>query len=489
MAHRSRFLREDRGAVLVFVGIGLPMFLGMIALVYDIGLMRLHQTRLQITADAAAMAAAQQAADPVAAEAAAQRAAEANYPSALAAGAVQFVHWDAAARAVATADAGAGRPANAVEVVTRRDAGTNSVLPFVFARAAGLQGDGFSLAASAVALIGTAPGCSAPSTVSAGNGFKKWESKDGATFTGICFHHGNPGKMSAPKDGLRLIDSSVIVEGKPDDPLFQIPESLTDSVGRSVRDTHGVSGTIDIGPLRTFLSGEIDEVKGHSGTPPSSWPSDMEIAPHYATVRYNNGELKVGKDRSLCSNGVRNSCASGDPRTWHRVKGKVTIEKEADPIRNLVIWATGEITIGEGVTIENVTLVTNGKVTIGKNGRLTGVTILAVSDVKLEEGVAVGATGGTFYDSYLFSGGNMTIEEDADFSSVFVGLVNEGKSGANLTVKKNGRFEATSLVSSGWIEMEEGLVMTGEPRESDYPVPSMPSGGGTGTSAMVALVQ
>lgn len=475
--------------MLVFVGIGLPMFLGMIALVYDIGLMRLHQTRLQITADAAAMAAAQQAADPAAAEAAARRAAEANYPSALPAGGVQFVHWDAAARVVETVDAGAGRPANAVEVVTRRDAGTNSVLPFVFARAAGLQGDGFSLAASSVALIGTAPGCSAPSAVVAGNGLRKWESTGGASFTGICFHHGNPGRMSGPEDGLRLIDSSVIVTGKPDDPLFQIPESLTDSAGRSVRDTHGVSGTVEIGPLRTFLSGDIDEVKGHSGTPPASWPSDMEIQPLFETVRYNDGELKVGKNKSLCSNGVKNSCSGGDPRTWHRVKGKVTVEKDADPIRNLVIWATGEITIGDGVTLENVTLVADGKITIGKNGELAGVTLLAVSDVKLEEGVAVGATGGTFYDSYLFSGGNVTIEEDADLSSVFVGLVNEGNSGANLTVKKNGRFEATTLVATGWIEMEEGLVMTGGLRQSDYPVPSMPSGGGAGAPAMAALVR
>ena len=486
-----RFLREDRGAVLVFVGIGLPMFLGMIALVYDVGLMRLHQTRLQITADAAAMAAAQHAADPAAAEVAAQQLVDANYPGTLPAGGVQFVHWNAATRAVEAVDDGAGRPANAVSVTARRDAGTNGVLPFVFARAAGGQGDGFSLAASAVALIGTTPGCAAPSAVIADNGFRKWESKGGASFTGICFHHGNPGKMSGVKDGLRLEGSRIIVPGKQDDPLFQIPENLEDHMDRSVRDEHGVSGTVDLGAFRAFLRGEIDEVKAHSGTPPSSWPL-AGITPSFTNVRYSSDDLEIESGESLCSNGVRNSCAANDPVTWHRVKGKVEIEQGADPLRNLVIWATGTIEIGEGVSLTGVTLVTDNKVEIGEGARLLGVTILAASDVTLDEEVRMGAIGGIDhdpYDSYLFSGGNVTIDEEADFASVFVGLANEGSSGANLTIKKDGRFEATSVVTSGWIEMEEGLVMTGAPRTSAYPVPAMPGAGAAGTAAAVALVR
>lgn len=483
-----RFLREDRGAVLVFVGIGLPMFLGMIALVYDIGLMRLHQTRLQIAADAAAMAAAQQAADPVLAEAAALRAAEANYPSVLPAGGVQFVHWNAAARTVEAADADAARPANAVSVTARRDAGTNSVLPFVFARAAGLQGDGFSLAASAVALIAAAPGCAAPTAVIADNGFRKWDSKGGASFTDICFVHGNPGKMSGVKDGLRLEGSSIIVPGKQNDPLFQIPEDLEDHRDRSVRDMHGVSGTVDLGAFRSFLRGEIDEVKDHSGTPPSGWAL-AGITPAFTEVRYSSDDLEIESGKSLCSDGVRNSCPANDPVTWHRVKGKVEIEEGADPLRNLVIWATGDIDIGEGVSLTGVTLVTDNKVKIGEDARLVGVTILAGSDIKLDEDVRMGAIGGTAYDSYLFSGGNVTIDEEADFASVFVGLVNEGNSGANLTIRKDGRFEATTIVASGWIEMEEGLVMTGAPRASAYPVPGMPGVGAAGTVGAVALVR
>lgn len=485
----SAFRREDCGAVLVFVGIGLPMFLGMIALVYDIGLMRLHQTRLQITADAAAMAAAQQAADPTLAEAAALRAANANYAGTLSSGAVQFVHWNAAAAAVETV--AANRPANAVSVTARRDAGTNSILPYVFARGAGLQGDGFSLAASAVAMFSAAPGCAAPSAVIAGNGFKKWESKDGATFTGICFVHGNPGMMSAPKDGLRLEGSKIIVQGKQNEPLFQIPSGLDDHAGRSVRDTHGVSGTVDLAEFRTFLRGELEEVKSYSSNPPTTWPL-AKITPSYSSTLYSNGNLKVGSGKSLCSNGVRNSCAANDPDTWHRVKGKVEIEEGADHLRNLVIWATGDIEIGEGVSLTGVTLVTDNKVEIDEDARLVGVTILAASDVKLDEGVRMGAIGGIDhdpYDSYLFSGGNVTIDEEADFASVFVGLANEGNSGANLTVEKDGRFEATTIVASGTIEMEEGLVMTGAPRTSDYPVPAMPGAGAAGTAAAVALVR
>jgi hypothetical protein len=279
--------------------------------------------------------------------------------------------------------------------------------------------------------------------------------------------------MSSVSDGLRLTNTQVIVTGKPNDPLFQIPDDLRNRENENVRDRHGVSATLDLTPVTGFVQSEVDVVKQHKSNPPASWPL-AQIVPTFAETDYHNKGLKVEEDESLCSSGPsKKNCAADDPRTWHRVKGKVTIEEGADPIRNVVIWATGDIELGEGVRLTGAILVSGGKIDVGEDAALTDVTLLAVSSIGLDESVRVGALGGGAFDSYLFAGGNVTVGEEARFEAVFLGLGAAGAAGSNLKIEAEGRFDETTMVASGWIELREGIEMTGKPRTSAYPMINM----------------
>ena len=125
------FQRKDGGAILVFFAISLPMFLLLLALTIDWGMVRLVRNRLQVAADAAALAGASQLPEDADAVTEALAYAEKNYPElgsnpVLQTSDILIGHWDGAVFAAG------GTPKNAVQVTTRRTDASNNPLDSLF---------------------------------------------------------------------------------------------------------------------------------------------------------------------------------------------------------------------------------------------------------------------------------------------------------------------------------------------------------------------
>ncbi|MEX2649932.1 MAG: TadG family pilus assembly protein [Alphaproteobacteria bacterium] len=144
---RLRACRDDcRGAVALMVALSLPVLAGFAALSVDVTYVYWEQDRLQVAADAAALAAANNIGDEDDAVEAAIEFAEANaVPDVLTDADVEFGHFD---EATSTFTAGA-TPINAVRTTARRDAGSANQVQLFFARIIGF--DSIDLAATAIA--------------------------------------------------------------------------------------------------------------------------------------------------------------------------------------------------------------------------------------------------------------------------------------------------------------------------------------------------
>lgn len=146
----GRFLKREDAAATVFMVICLPMFLALAGLAIDGAAAFRMQTVLQVTADAAAEAAALDLPDGATALATAQAYAVKNLPAAtngtvLESGDVHTGHWDAATRSFTVG----GTPTNAVQVIARRAAANGNALPTTFL---GLIGQhSWDISASAIA--------------------------------------------------------------------------------------------------------------------------------------------------------------------------------------------------------------------------------------------------------------------------------------------------------------------------------------------------
>ncbi len=162
MYSRIRFwlrrLHDDRrGAVIIYVTLGLTVFMGFSALAIDGSYLYLMSNRAQSAADAAALAAASQMPDEVAATTAANDFAGKNleagkWGDVLTDSDIAFGTWDTDAR-LFTADA---EPADAVQVVVRMSDDNANPVQLFFANALGFAEAG--VAAAAVATTGGAPG-------------------------------------------------------------------------------------------------------------------------------------------------------------------------------------------------------------------------------------------------------------------------------------------------------------------------------------------
>ncbi|MGH8430399.1 MAG: pilus assembly protein TadG-related protein [Solimonas sp.] len=147
----ARFAHDRSGSVLVYVGLSLPVMLALTALAVDFGHVYLERNRLQIAADAAALAGAAVLpdADDVVTEA--REFAVANIPDAggttvLDEVDVEIGNWDGDAF---TADE---LPLNAVRAVTKRAAANGNPLPTTFGALMGTNS--FNLSRTAVAVNG-----------------------------------------------------------------------------------------------------------------------------------------------------------------------------------------------------------------------------------------------------------------------------------------------------------------------------------------------
>lgn len=147
----ARFAQDRSGTVLVYVGLSLPVMLALTALAVDFSHVYLERNRLQIAADAAALAGAAVLpdADDVVTEA--REFALANIPDVGATTVldetdVTIGNWDG------DAFTAAGLPANAVRAVTRRAAANGNALPTTFGALMGTNA--FNLSRTAVAVNG-----------------------------------------------------------------------------------------------------------------------------------------------------------------------------------------------------------------------------------------------------------------------------------------------------------------------------------------------
>jgi Flp pilus assembly protein TadG len=152
-----QFAKDRRGAVIIYVTLGLTVFLGFSALAIDGSYLYLMSNRAQSAADAAALAAASQLPDEELATDAALDFAGKNLSSddfgdVLSDSDITFGSWDPDTRTFT----GGTSPADAVEVVVRMSDDNSNAVQLFFANAMGFNEAG--VVASAVATTGGAPG-------------------------------------------------------------------------------------------------------------------------------------------------------------------------------------------------------------------------------------------------------------------------------------------------------------------------------------------
>ena len=135
-----RWMRESqesqRGQILPIVAIGISVFLGAAAIAVDVGMLMHQRTRLQATADAAALAAAQDLPTLATVRQTAISYVDLHYPGqtqVVTAPDVEIGNWDAPSQTFTTN----GNPINSVRVVANRLASRGNPLPLIFARVFG----------------------------------------------------------------------------------------------------------------------------------------------------------------------------------------------------------------------------------------------------------------------------------------------------------------------------------------------------------------
>jgi len=150
MGAELKRIRRERGAVLVFVTIGLLAFLALTALATDSGKVWVARDQVRGATDSAALAGAAvlstngvAGADPAAAIAEAQVFGPQNEalatPINIATADIQTGSWDVDTRTFTSIPGGTGNEVRAVRVLGRRDATLNSPIPTVFGRAVGVD--------------------------------------------------------------------------------------------------------------------------------------------------------------------------------------------------------------------------------------------------------------------------------------------------------------------------------------------------------------
>lgn len=145
--------RNEVGAAAVVIVLGMTVFLACAAIAIDLGMLMQERTRLQATADAAALAAVVELPTRSDVVNAAQQYASLNQPLASVADAdVVIGNWDP----VNAVFAAGGTPPNAVDVTVNRTAATNTGVPLLFARVLGLNVA--DVRASATAWVGGGTG-------------------------------------------------------------------------------------------------------------------------------------------------------------------------------------------------------------------------------------------------------------------------------------------------------------------------------------------
>lgn len=148
------FWRNEKGGVTILSALIMPAIIGIGALAIDIGLLRYNRMRLQMAADAGAIAAVRALPDTTKAAEAAVALANLNVPASAGqvtlARDVEFVVYDASTKTYRATDP--NTPANAVRVTAARDVAHKNQVLGLFSRFAGSAGP-FSLSGHSIAIM------------------------------------------------------------------------------------------------------------------------------------------------------------------------------------------------------------------------------------------------------------------------------------------------------------------------------------------------
>ncbi|MFQ5773023.1 MAG: TadG family pilus assembly protein [Kiloniellaceae bacterium] len=155
-ANSRNFWRDERGSTFIFFGVAMTTIIGFAAFAVDVGYLYALNNKLQVTADAAALAGASGLPDASAAQTAALDYAAKNMPpgkhgTVLSASDVVSGNWDPATRTFNPA----GTPVNAIQVTARRTQANGNGAGLFFARFLGFSE--VDMVATAVAAIPAAP--------------------------------------------------------------------------------------------------------------------------------------------------------------------------------------------------------------------------------------------------------------------------------------------------------------------------------------------
>jgi len=161
ISYRARnLLRDEQGSVAVWIAGGMTAIIGMAALAIDSSHVYLEQTRLQATADSAALAASammssggdEQDAEDAAIEYAQKNLPPATYGTVLASQDVVLGEWDASTETFSPGGGG-----NAIQVTLRRTAATGNPVNTFLAGFVGYRE--MDVVVQAIAGMGGKPGC------------------------------------------------------------------------------------------------------------------------------------------------------------------------------------------------------------------------------------------------------------------------------------------------------------------------------------------
>lgn len=392
MSARRRWwcrLRDDEtGAVAIYFAVGAPMLVGLTALSVDVGLVNLMENRLQITADAAALAGAGMLPDETAAGTRAQEIARANIPdeggtTVVAASDVEIGHFE---DDVFTA--GAADP-NAVRVTARRAAANGNPFDLLAGRL---------LAFGPLDLEGVAIAerrrhrCITDGFVAQGRIVMNSNNQ----FAGLCLHGQGGATMNSnnrfsPDSGLSMPDLDDLIENNNNVGLYDVlsEEQLTPTNALSVGDIIAdfEAGT---GPWPDYLDGTIVAV------------TELPAAPVAGTLYVVDGNVRLKGDYSdfgvvakgdieVRSNSVienillvaagafesssnvdiggANYCTSGDGSVLIAAAGDVSVASNTG-FRGTQMIAGGDVDMGSNQdNIAGLVVQAGGDITLGSNAR------------------------------------------------------------------------------------------------------------------------
>ncbi|KAJ54729.1 hypothetical protein ACMU_16575 [Actibacterium mucosum KCTC 23349] len=409
------FRHNTDGAIGVFLVLALPIFLMMAALVIDIGLGRVTGNRLQIAADASALAGASQLPDQAAATIEAISYAQKNHADVdgngvLVAADVSFGNWSAG---VFTPS---GTPINAVRTVTRRDTNNSNPLAALFANLAGISE--FNLVRAAVAHLGAGQGCKGGGLFSDEN---VESGSNNSYISEFCLYGA---------DGVKIGSDNVVAPGT------QITMNDLGDFEQGGANT-GTAEALAVADHTLLLPGLVPSIISDmradaiTNMPPFITDGPVELSEITDTTPLQDNTLYI----------VEEVADLGSDRN----------------LSNIAIVAQKEVKLGSNNVLSNAIFASNDKILIGSNNQIG------------DSGYC--STG--YFNIYLFSEENIEFGSNNNLQGVQIGGQKELKLGSDVAGLSGVFAEVSGKIDYGSADTWDGCA---EGLESYFALPVIPGG-------------